>query len=348
MMKIDRAALVIALAASTLAGCGAAPQDGARDEGLAEGFRGMVLPRPIPKPDFTLTDTEGEPFDFRAETDGRLTLLFFGYTSCPDVCPVHMANLAAVIDGLPRPLQHRIAVVFVTVDPERDTPERIREWLDAFDPRFIGLRGSRAAVDSILSSLQLPTAVLEEPDADGDYLVGHPSQIIAFTADGVARVLYPFGTRQADWAYDLPRLLEIEPAIRVSRAYAAVPAAGDRTALYFTIENLTDAPDALLSVTADAAGRAELHRQVTRGGRVRMEPVDAVEIAAGGRARLAPGGTHVMLLELDRPLKPGDALRLELVFREAGTVRARAEVRPYGELESLLADDAGTAPDGGN
>ncbi|HEX6939215.1 MAG TPA: SCO family protein [Longimicrobiales bacterium] len=348
MSKLNRAALVLALASAGLAACGIAPRDRSSDGAAEASLRGMALPRPIRKPDFTLTDTDGRPFDFRAETDGYLTLLFFGYTHCPDVCPVHMANLAAVIAGLPRPMQHRIKVVFVTVDPERDTPGRIREWLDAFDPRFIGLRGSREAVDSILTALQLPTAVLGEPDATGAYTVGHPSTIVAFTADGVARALYPFGTRQADWAYDLPRLLEVEPAIRVSRAYAAVPAAGDRTALYFTVENHGDVADTLLSVAVDAAGRTELHRQVADGGLTRMEAVDAVPLPAGGRVSLAPGGVHAMLLGLERPLGAGDTLRVELRFRRAGAVRARAEVRPYAELESLLAGAAAPAGGGGN
>jgi len=300
----------------------------------------MTLPRPIPKPDFTLTDTEGEPFDFRAETDGYLTLLFFGFTHCPDVCPVHMASLSYVIGGLPRQLQSQIKVVFVSVDPERDTPERIREWLDAFDRRFIGLRGTKEETDAILKELQLPTPVIEEPDEKGNYQVGHPSTIIAFTPDNQAPVLYPFGTRQADWAYDLPRLLEIQPRIRISRAYAAVPATSDRTALYFTIENHSGEADALLAVGTDAAGRVELHRQVSSGGLMRMEPVAEIEVPSGGKATLEPGGLHVMLLDLRRPLAAGDELYLDLTFRSAGRVRARAEVRPYAELEGLLSGDA--------
>ncbi len=212
MKGLRRAVLALALAAPVLAGCGAGEP---RFAGEAGDLRGVMLPRPLEKPDFTLTDTDGEPFEFRAETDGYLTLLFFGYTHCPDVCPVHLANLAAVIEGLPRPTRNRIRVVFVTVDPARDTPARIREWLDEFDPGFIGLRGGREAVDSIMRSLSLPTAVIAEPGADGDYPVGHATQIIAFTADDVARVVYPFGTRQADWAYDLPRLVEVKPASRV-------------------------------------------------------------------------------------------------------------------------------------
>lgn len=168
---------------------------------------GVVLADPIPKPSFTLEDTEGRPFAFQERTAGKLTLLFFGYTHCPDVCPVHMANLAAVLNDLPLETRQQIEVVFISADPDRDTPERIREWLDTFDKRFIGLRGSLEEVNAILAELRLAPVIHGEPDADGNYVVGHPAQILAFTPDGLLRAMYPFGTRQTDWAQDLPRLL---------------------------------------------------------------------------------------------------------------------------------------------
>ena len=181
---------------------------GADDGGLT----GVVLPEPVPKPAFTLHDTEGQPFRFREQTAGKLALLFFGFTHCPDICPVHMANLAEVLRDLPRETREQIVVIFVSADPERDTPERLREWLDAFDRRFIGLRGSLEEVNAILAELRLAPVVHGQPDADGDYVVGHPAQILAFTPDGLLRAVYPFGTRQADWAQDLPRLLRFTPA----------------------------------------------------------------------------------------------------------------------------------------
>jgi protein SCO1/2 len=176
-------------------------------------LRGTVLAPSWPKPDFTLSDTEGRPFDFRARTDGFVTLLFFGYTHCPDVCPIHMANIAAVLRDLDYADRSRIRVVFVTTDPERDTPARIRAWLDRFDRSFIGLRGSPAAIDQIQAAVHLPAAI-RQPSRPGPlpgaYAVGHAAQVIAFTPDGRARVVYPFGTRQSDWAHDLPALLEAE------------------------------------------------------------------------------------------------------------------------------------------
>ncbi len=144
------------------------------NDGASEaGYRGWTLPVPQEKVDFTLLDTDGRPFNFREQTDGYVTLLFFGYTYCPDVCPIHMANIGTVLKDFPFEVQEQIKVVFVTTDPERDTPERMRLWLDNFDPDFIG----------------------------------HSSRVLAFTKDNRAHVAYPFGTRQTDWATDLPKLV---------------------------------------------------------------------------------------------------------------------------------------------
>jgi protein SCO1/2 len=200
-----------ALLALGAAGCGAGSNgQSAAERVKATGFRGIMLERPVEKGDFTLTALDGQPYHFRAETEGFITLLFFGYTSCPDVCPVHMANLAAVIKDLPWSVRTQIRVVFVTTDPERDTPARIREWLDAFDPQFVGLTGSREEVNRIQTGLGLPPAVSQDRPGGG-YAVGHASQVLAFGRDNIARLAYPFGTRQADWAYDLPKLVRDEP-----------------------------------------------------------------------------------------------------------------------------------------
>ena len=194
-------AAVFATAALSAASCGGdSPRPGE--------LHGAVLSVPIPKADFTLTNTAGEPFAFREETQGYVTLLFFGYTSCPDICPVHMANIAAVLRKLPPQTASRVKVVMVTVDPERDTPERLRSWLNAFDPSFVGLTGSAEEVNGILRSLRLAPAMRGEGETD--YLVGHTARVIAFTTDDRAHVTYPSGTRQVVWAHDLPLLVEAD------------------------------------------------------------------------------------------------------------------------------------------
>lgn len=173
-------------------------------------YSGIEMKPAKPKIDFTLTATDGTPFSFREETDGRVTLLFFGYTSCPDVCPVHMANIAESLDRLPPGERERVRVVFVSTDPARDTPERIASWLAHFDSSFIGVRGDLAEVNRIEQQYGLaPSVAGPESDSDTAYAVGHAAQILAFTPDDSLRVVYPFGTRQQDWAKDLPRLIRV-------------------------------------------------------------------------------------------------------------------------------------------
>lgn len=172
------------------------------------GFVGAELPTPLPKPAFVFTDSRGKPYDLVKETAGKVTLLFFGYTHCPDICPVHLANIAAVLDKLPDEVQRQVVVVFVTTDPARDSLPVLDAWVKGFNRSFVGLTASDSILIAAQSMLQLLPAqrdTLTKPD--GSYGVGHAAQLVAFTRDGLGRVMYPFGTRQRDWAHDIPVLI---------------------------------------------------------------------------------------------------------------------------------------------
>lgn len=190
----------VALALATAAACGEPMSNGR--------LAGVELIPAKPKPAFTLTSTSGAKYDFRRETDGRVALLFFGYTHCPDVCPVHLANIAAAMKRLSRSERAGVRVVFVTTDPMRDSLARLRTWLNNFDSTFVGLRGSRDSVAAIESGLGLAPSEIEPGGSDG-YGVGHAAEVLAFTPDDSLRALYSVGVRQEDWASDLPRLLAI-------------------------------------------------------------------------------------------------------------------------------------------
>lgn len=194
-----------------LAACEATSSTSAVSAGLTpgeDGWRGEPLRSEATMPEATLTDVDGEQVALARATTGTPTLLFFGYASCPDVCPIH---LAAIASGMEQSgVSHdELDVVFVSVDPERDTPQRIGDWLENFDHRFIGLTGDPATIESALDALDLPGPVVEgaDPRGEGD-LIGHPAQVIGFDADGEGRRLWPFGTRRADWIADLPRIVE--------------------------------------------------------------------------------------------------------------------------------------------
>lgn len=171
------------------------------------GFIGAEVARPSPVPGVVLTTADGQPYHLADSTRGRVTLVFFGYTNCPDICPVHLANLAAVLEKLPDEIDRNVDVLFITTDPARDSLPRIREWVRQFDREFIGLGGSDSAIVAAQRGFGVLPAVKDTTGTAEDYLVGHAAQVIAVTRDGMARVWYPAGTRQRDWAHDLPRLV---------------------------------------------------------------------------------------------------------------------------------------------
>src|SRR5665213_578616 len=166
---------------------------------------GMVSP-PLPKPKFTLTDTSGTPYDFAGRTQGYTTLLFFGYTHCPDVCPLQMSTIAQALKKIPPSAADRFKVVFVTTDPERDSRQVLRAWLDHFDKRFIGLTGNDAAIAAAQIAANLTPAKRSAVRADGAYEVGHSAFVLAYTKDNLAHVIYPGGVSEEDWVHDLPLL----------------------------------------------------------------------------------------------------------------------------------------------
>jgi len=204
------AALLVA-AGLALAACGTATAEGegghdhsassgpATVEGPEDVYAGLDLAEPYRRPSFTLTDTDGAAFDFTAATAGRPTLLFFGYTNCPDICPTTMADVAVALRGLEPALVEELQVVFVTTDPATDTPAVLGEYLSRFDAdlpqRFIGLTGDQATIDQAQLSTGVPLA------EDGGRL--HSSLLLLYGSDDEAHVAFDAGNTSRDIADDL-------------------------------------------------------------------------------------------------------------------------------------------------
>jgi protein SCO1/2 len=201
---------IIALAVCALALASAACDS---RESSIDSLRGVRFTPARGKTDFTLYDTQGRPFDFAQQTRGSVALLYFGYTNCPDVCPMQLNNIAAALKRIAPDDQAKVRVVFVTTDPARDTPQRLRSWLDNFDKRFVGLTGPLDSVNAIANRLGLPSAAMEpmRPGEAGpaNYGMGHAAQVLAYSADDSLRTEYPGGFTVDDWANDLPRLVRI-------------------------------------------------------------------------------------------------------------------------------------------
>lgn len=175
-----------------------------------QGLAGPAVVPPLPKPELVLTATDGARYDLQRETEGAVTLLFFGYTSCPDRCPIQLANIAGALKRMEPARAERIRTVFVTVDPRRDTPERIRAYLDHFDRRFIGLTGDSASIAYAFTQLRLGHPMPPEPVAgdSGAYTVNHNVAVFAFTTDNLAHVAYLSGFTPDQWLHDLTLLAD--------------------------------------------------------------------------------------------------------------------------------------------
>ncbi len=175
---------------------------------VAAGLRGAQITPPIAKPDVVLTDTSGKPFSLKKDTAGDLTLVFLGYTNCPDECPTTMNDFAQALKMLPADVTSHVKMVFVTTDPERDTPAAMRKWLDHFNPQFIGLTGTQAQLDGLADKLLMPHAQ-KESDGHGGYGVSHAAFTFAFTAnDDTAHIVYPVGFTKEDLANDISLLVK--------------------------------------------------------------------------------------------------------------------------------------------
>jgi protein SCO1/2 len=204
------AAAFAAAAALTLSACGGGDSDGEPAAAVSAPAQkaATVLDRPFDKPDLVLTDTKGEKYDLVEETKGHPTLLYFGYTHCPDACPLTMSNIDIAMRQLPAAEREKLRVVFVTSDPQRDTPERLGAWLKQQNPSFIGLTGD---FDTIEAGARTVGIYLDKPkkDKDGTWVSSHGTQVLAFLPkDDKAHVLYGKDTSAEDYAKDLPKIIK--------------------------------------------------------------------------------------------------------------------------------------------
>ena len=140
--------------------------------------------RPFGPATQTVTQVGGGRWSFKDTPAGTITLLYFGYTSCPDVCPTTMADLAYTMKDLPADVRDKIQVRFVSTDPQRDTPDQIRGWLDGFSPAFIG---ERAPIGTVIAAARVYGVGIEAPKVtNGDYQVTHGAEVLVLEPGGRA------------------------------------------------------------------------------------------------------------------------------------------------------------------
>ena len=168
-------------------------------------LHGSRLDPPFRVSSTELVDTEGNPYSLVADTDKPLTLVFFGYTNCPDVCGLVMSNLASAMKRLDEADREQVEVVFVTTDPARDTAPVLRDYLDRFDPSFTGVTGDIEEIVEVGRSVAVGMGA-ELPS--GGYEVGvHSTQVTAIDAEDDAPVYWNHETSSAQFADDVHTLL---------------------------------------------------------------------------------------------------------------------------------------------
>lgn len=209
-------AALVSAAALALTACGAsgsgddagsasvADVSGAQKPGAA-----ITLDEPKAKPDAVFTDTDGEKYDLIKETHGKPTLIYFGYTSCPDVCPLVMSNLGIAESKLSKAERADLRVVFITTDPARDTPHRMRTWLNAQGGAdFVGLT---ADFDTIQAAARPLGVLVEKPkkEKDGSITVNHGAEVVGFSPnDDKGHWIYTADATADQFAKDLPKILQ--------------------------------------------------------------------------------------------------------------------------------------------
>jgi protein SCO1/2 len=179
---------------------------GACARSSADTFAGAVLPRPYHAPATELTDTDGHAFSLADSTDKRLTLVFFGYTHCPDECPATMAALASAMLQLDDDDRSNVDVVFVTTDPARDTGPVLRDWLDHFSSSFVGLTGPLPTIKRVAGDVGVPVEKGRRLPSGG-YDVTHGTQVLAVDGKDEVPVVWTLGTTAPEFAHDIHQLL---------------------------------------------------------------------------------------------------------------------------------------------
>ena len=168
----------------------------------AEGLKAGIFNPARDAPDFSVRGSDGTSLTL-SHFRGKVVVLGFGYTSCPNVCPVTLAVLAQAHRKLGS-LGPQVQFIYLTVDPERDNAERLKQYLAAFDPTFVGGTGTPAQMAAVRTNYGVTA---EKHGSGGDYAVAHSSFVYLITRDGKLRALMPFGHKADDYVHDISMLL---------------------------------------------------------------------------------------------------------------------------------------------
>jgi len=194
---VPRSVTAVVVALLTLTACG--------DDEPAPGLHGSPVDPPFTVSSQPLVDTDGGAYSLTADTDKRLTLVFFGYSHCPDICGTVLGNLSTAMTRLDEEDREQVEVVFVTTDPGRDTGEVVRRYLDGYDPEFTGVTGELADIEDVAASVGVGMG--EELPSGGYEVDAHSTQVTGIDVGDEAPIFWSQETSPSEFAADIHTLL---------------------------------------------------------------------------------------------------------------------------------------------
>jgi len=309
--------------------------------------KGILLPNTKPLGDVAFTDHNGQPFGTK-ELLGKWSILFFGFTNCPDICPTTMHTMKQVKEKVQKAGEwQNFQVVMVSVDPERDTNERLKDYVPYFDPEFIGLSASIEHTTEFAKNLGI-LFIKDEPAADGNYDVDHGAALILVNPQGQYSGLFSGPHKAEEISRDLITLAQSGYQANESLASTTVPVptqdkqssltfsnawirpappGANSMSAYFNLRNDTKQEIVIVDAQSEAFNMTMIHETVIEDDIASMNHLDNLTIPSGGSITLAPLGKHMMLVGPKTPLSEGDSATVTLIDKNGQHYSVSIEVK---------------------
>lgn len=323
----------------------------------AELNKAILLPSPKALPQVQFTSHRGEAF---ATSDfvGHWQVLFFGFTHCPDICPTTLHTLKQVKDALTAQDQWRAKVTMITVDPQRDSPERLAQYVPYFDADFMGLTSDLDSLTAFAKNLGV-LFVAREPDENGNYDVDHTAALILLNPQGQYAGVITAPHLVSDLVHDLeaitrnaPPISEVAPkitstdnsvaatkqssddgsqgatALQISDAWIRpAPPTASALAAYMTLSNVSQAEIAIVSASSPMFDEIMIHATRLEDGMANMNHLESLNIAAMSSLELAPMGHHLMLMDPVKTIAENDLIPITLELENGVQVQHMFSVK---------------------
>lgn len=275
--------------------------------------------------DFTLRSADG-PVSLR-QFRGKVAVLYFGYTLCPDICPTTLSVLAQALGQLSPAERARVQPIVITLDPARDDAQRLATYARFFHPSMIGLTGA----DDRIAVVARQYGVLygkQAVESASHYVVDHSSFLSIVGPDGRLLDRLAHGASATEILAALRAALPAAPVAVADPRVRLLPDAAANTSAFMTLTNRGERELRLVGAESPVAERIELHRLVRVDDLLARRPVEAIPLRAKAETALAPGGYQLVLVGLRRPLHADDEVPIRLAFDDGSVRDVTAAVRP--------------------